>query len=162
MIQMLGFEYFTGAEAKMRVGLAIICILFGAFGWLGQLISGINYPMAQRLGLQESNEGTDPLFRCAETNSARWDSLVLWTLVAAGVLMLMDHPWWPVLSLVAGGIYLDAAGREFAKSLSLHKSGVRIGTWKEMKTAKVFFVSMCVIALLVLAQAMWFLAAGLK
>lgn len=146
----------------MRVGLAIICILYGAFGWLGQLISGINYPMAQRLGLQESDEGTDPLFRRAEANAARWDSLVLWTLVAAGALMLMDHPWWPVLSLVAGGIYLDAAGRESAKYLSLYKSGVGIGAPKQMKIAKVFFASMFLVALLVLTYAMWFLAARLK
>lgn len=146
----------------MRVTLAIICILYGAFGWLGQLISGLNYPLAQRLGLQEGNEGTDPLFRGAEGNAARWDALVLWTLVAAGVLMLMDHPWWPILSLVAGGIYLDGAGRESAKYLSLHKSGVRIGTSKQVKTAQVFFVSMFLVALLVLADAMWFLAARLK
>ena len=146
----------------MRVGLAIVCIVYGAFGWLGQLISGINYPMAQRLGLQESNERTDPLFRRAEANAARWDSLVLWTLVAAGILMFMDHPWWPILSLVAGGIYLDGAGRESAKYLSLHKSGVRIGTSRQMKIAMVFFASMFFVALLVLAYTMWFLAAQLK
>ena len=146
----------------MRVGLGIICILYGAFGWLGQLISGLNYPLAQRLGLQESSEGTDPLFRCAEANTARWDSLVLWTLMAAGALMVMDHPWWPVLSLVAGGIYLDGAGRESMKYLSLHKSGVRIGTSKQMKIAKVFFASMFLVALLVLAYAMWFLSTRLK
>jgi hypothetical protein len=92
----------------MRVALAITCILYGALGWLGQLISGINCPMVQRLGLQESNEGTAPLFRRAEANTARWGSLVLWTLVASGVLMLMNHPWWPMLSLVAGAIYLGA------------------------------------------------------
>ncbi len=146
----------------MRVALAIICILYGAFGWLGQLISGIDYPMAQRLGLQESDEGTDLLFRHAEANAARWDSLVLWTLVAAGVLMLIDHPWWPSLSLVAGGIYLDGAGRESAKYMSLHKSGVRIGTSKQVRIAKIFFASMFLVALLVLTHAMWFLAVRLK
>ncbi len=146
----------------MRVALAIICILYGAFGWLGQLISGINYPMAQRLGLQESDEGTDLLFRHAEANTARWDALVLWTLVAAGILMLMEHPWWPILSLVAGSIYLDGAGRESAKYMGLHKSGVRIGTAKQVRVAKVFFASMFLVALLVLADALWFLAARLE
>lgn len=146
----------------MRVALAVICILYGAFGWLGQSLSGVNYPMAQRLGLQESDEGTDPLFRRAEVNTARWDSLVLWTLAAAGVLMLINHPWWPILSLVAGGIYLDAAGRESAKYISLRKGGVRIGTSKQVKIAKVSFASMFFVALLVLAYAMWSLAAQLK
>jgi hypothetical protein len=146
----------------MRIGLAIICILYGAFGWLGQLISGLNYPMAQRLGLQEGNEGTGPLFRCAEANTARWDSVVLWTLGAAGVLMLMNHPWWPVLSLIAGAIYLDTAGRESAKYLSFYKSGIRIGTSKQMKIAKVFFASMFLVAILILAYTIWFLDARLR
>ena len=32
--------------------------------------------------------------------------------MAAGLLMLWDHPWWPFAALVAGGVYIDAAGRE--------------------------------------------------
>lgn len=146
----------------MRVALGMVCILYGGLGWVGQLISGINYPMAQRLGLQESNEGTDPLFRCDAVNTARWDALVLWSLAAAGVLMLMNHPWWPILSLVAGAIYLDGAGRESVKYMSLHKSGVRIGTAKQVKIAKGFLASMFLVGLVVLAYAMWFLAARLQ
>ena len=132
-------------------------MLFGGIGWVGQLISGINYPLAQRLGLQEKSEGTDPLFQRAETNAARWDSFVLWTLLAAGILMLINNHWWPYVSLVAGGIYLDGAGREVAKCISLSKEGIRIGTPKDLKIAKVFFIAMSVIALWVIIYAIWFL-----
>jgi len=141
----------------MRIVLGIICVLFGGIGWVGQLISGINYPLAQRLGLQEKSEGTDPLFQRAETNAARWDSFVLWTLLAAGILMLINNHWWPYVSLVAGGIYLDGAGREVAKCISLSKEGIRIGTPKDLKIAKVFFIAMSVIALWVIIYAIWFL-----
>ena len=58
----------------------------------------------------------------------------------------------------AGGIYLDTAGRETAKYISLHKSGVRIGAAQDLKVAAFFFVLMSVIALWVLIYALWFLA----
>lgn len=141
----------------MRIVLGIICVLFGGIGWLAQVISGINYPLAQRLGLQEKSEGTDPLFRRAESNTARWDSLVLWTLLAAGILMLTNNYWWPYLSLVAGGIYLDGAGREVAKYISLRKCSIRIGTPKDLRIAAVFFITMVIIALWAIIYSIWFL-----
>lgn len=137
----------------MRIVLGIICVIFGGIGWIGQLISGINYPLAQRWGLQEKSEGTDPLYQRAETNAARWDSFILWTLLAAGILMLLNHAWWPLLALVAGGIYLDGAGREFAKCVSLRKGGIRIGTQRDLKVAAFFFICMAAIALWVIGYA---------
>ena len=126
--------------------------------WVGQLISGINYPLAQRLGLQEKSDGTETLFRLAEINAAKWDSFVLWTLAAAGILMLLNNSWWPYLSLVAGGIYLDAAGREAAKCIALSRGGVRIGTTKDLKIAAAFFSIMAAIALWVIIYAIWSIA----
>ena len=40
----------------------------------------------------------------AEHNAARWDSLVLWIMIAAGALMLLDHSWWPFVGLVAAAM----------------------------------------------------------
>lgn len=144
----------------MRTIVAVIGIVFGAFGWVGQTISTVNYPLAQRFGLQEADEGTDPLFRRAEANAARWDAIVLWTLPVAGVAMLVDHPWWPWLALIAGGIYLDGAGRESAKYVSLSAEGVRIGTPRDNRTSVAFFTTMFLVAVLVIGYALWFLAVG--
>ena len=141
----------------MRIILGIICVLFGGFGWVGQVISGINYPLAQRLGLQEKSDGTEPLFRRVETNAARWDSFVLWTLLASGVLMLTNNSWWPYLSLIAGGIYLDTVGREVAKLLSMSEEDIRIGTPKDLKNVAVFFLIMFVIAIWIISYSLWFL-----
>ena len=141
----------------MRIVLGVVCVVFSGFGWLGQVISVINYPLAQRLGLQEKSENTDPLFQQAEINTAKWDSLVTWTLLAAGILMLMDHYWWPYLSLIAGGIYLDAGGRETAKCLSLRKNGIRMGTSKDIKILFSFFTLMIAVGLWVIIYSMWFL-----
>ena len=143
----------------MKTVLGVVCVLFGGFGWLGQTISWINFPLAQKLGLQEKSAGTDPLFRLAELNAARWDSCVLWSLIGAGVLMLIDNPWWPHVSLVAGGVYLDTAGREAAKYMSLRNGGVRVGDSKEVKTALFFYGLLAVIALWVIVFALGALAA---
>lgn len=147
---------------KMRIVLGIICVLFGGIGWVGQVISGINYPLAQRLGLQEKSEGTDRLFQRAEINAARWDSLVLWTLPAAGILLLSNHHWWPYLSLIAGGIYLDGAGREAAKCMSLFKGGIRIGSPKDLRIAAIFFSAMLLIAFWVIIYSIWFLVGQVR
>jgi len=146
----------------MKIFLGLVCVIFGGVGWIGQLISGINFQLAQRWGLQEKSCGTDPLFRRAEKNAARWDSFVLWTLMAAGILMLIDNSWWPFLSLLAGGIYLDGAGREGAKYLSLHREGVRIGTSRDLMRDAIFFTAMAVISLWTMIYALWFITTKLN
>jgi hypothetical protein len=144
----------------MRIVLGLFFVFFGLFGWVGQLISGVHYSLAQKLGLQEKSEGTDPLFRLAERNTARWDTFVLWTLPLAGVLMLLNNPWWPYVALVAGGIHVDAGGRELAKSLGLRKGGVAIGTPKDWTIAKAFLSVLALIGLVTIAYALWALGTG--
>ena len=142
----------------MRIVLGIICVLFGGIGWGGQVISAINYPLAQRLGLQEKSESTDPLFRRVEINIARWDSFVLWTLLASGILMLTNNPWWSYLLLITGGIYLDTVGREIVNLWSLSQEGIRIGTPKDLKNVGFFLLTMFAIAIWVIIYSLWFLA----
>lgn len=142
----------------MTTVLGIICVLFGGFSWLAQLVSAVNFPLAQRLGLQEKSEGTDALYQQAELNSARWDVAVLWILPAAGILMLSGHHWWPYLGLLAGGIYLDGAGREAAKYTSLKKSGVRLGNPREYWITLVYFVVMFLVGLGVVIYSLFYLA----
>ncbi len=139
----------------MQIILGLVCVLFGALGWIGQTISAINFPLAQKLGLQEQSEDTDPLYRRAELKTARWDAVVLWSMVAAGFLMLFDHAWWPYVSLVASGIYLDTSGREAAKYLSLLGGGVKTGTAKEKRTALSLYGIMAVISLWLMIYAAW-------
>jgi hypothetical protein len=122
----------------MRIALGILALLFGLVGFLGQLVSAVEFRLAQRLGLQEGNEETEPLYRRLELNTARWDLFVLWTLPVAGVLMLGGHAWWPYVALVAGGVSADAGGRETAKLLGLRAQGIRIGSAREVRTGLVF------------------------
>ena len=132
----------------------IVCVIFGLVCVIGQLISVINFDLAQRLGLQERNDATEPLYRQLELNTARWDLVVLWTLPAAGALMLVDHAWWPYLALIAGGVHVDTAGRETAKVLGLSGHGVKTGSLKETRLFFGFLGTMFLIGV-------WCVALGL-
>jgi hypothetical protein len=141
----------------MLIVTGIIALLVGLLA-LGQLISVVDFELAQQLGLQEKADETDPLFRRLELNTAWWDQVVLWLLPLAGVLMLMDHSWWPYVALVAGGVYVDAAGREAAKWLGLGSEGIRTGAEKAVRVAMGAFSVMFVTGLWVIVYAVSVLA----
>ena len=111
------------------VGLAWAIV--GILLYVGQLISIVNFPLAQRLGLQEKPGNADPLASRLELMTARWDLAWLWVPPVAGILMLMGHRWWPAACLIAGGAYVDTGGREWAKVLGLRAHGVPIGSARE-------------------------------
>ncbi len=134
----------------IRITIGLLCLLFGAFGWFTQLISWTAPALARRLGFQEGERDTDPLYRTAEWWTALWDTLVLWTLAAAGLLIMVRHPFAPWLSLIAAGILLDAGGREAAKYAALRRSGVRTGTPAQLRRAAAAYLSMILLSLILL------------
>ena len=122
-----------------------LLITFGGALYVAQIISSINFPLAQRLGIQEKAETSDALLQRSERYTAYWDLFTLLWMPVAGILMVIDHPYWPIMSLIGGAIYLDTAGREAAKSLSFRHEGIKTGTDKERQ---VFFASLIVMALM--------------
>ncbi len=107
--------------------------LVGALLYLGQLVSSVNFPLAQQWGLQEKAENTDPLTNELELRTAWWDLPTLWVAPVACGLFLMNHPAWPVLALIGGGIYFDCGGREAFKVRGLAARGVRTGSDSERR-----------------------------
>lgn len=138
----------------MTVALGIVALLVGSLVFIGQLISALDFELAQRLGLQEKDEETDPLHRRLELSTARWDLLVLWTLPLAGVVMLIDTSWWPWVALIAGGIYVDTGGRESFKLLALRAEGVGVGTEREVRTGLGFLALLAAVGLALVAHAL--------
>lgn len=111
-------------------------ITAGSLLYAGQVISVLNFPLAQRLGLQESPDAADPLSSRLELMTARCDIVLLWMPPAAGLLVLLDHVWWPPAYLLAGGICMDTGGREWAKIQGLTAHGVQIGSAREARVLK--------------------------
>lgn len=111
----------------------------------------VGFALAQRLGLQEKAVQADPLYSRLEKNAARWDLFSFWPAPLAGLLMLLDHPWWPFLGLVAGGLLMDTGGREAAKFLGLREQGVGVGAAGERRLAIAVFAVLCAAGLFLIA-----------
>ena len=134
----------------MQEIIGLILIIFGGSLYLAQIISSINFSLAQKLGLQENSETSDPLLLRSERYTAYWDILTLIWLPVAGYLMIINHYLWPVLLLTGGAIYFDTAGREAVKSLSFRHEGVKIGTTKEQRLFFSSYILMMIIATFVI------------
>jgi hypothetical protein len=105
----------------------IVVVLFGLLGWGGQLISFVAPAAAGRLGLTEPEETVDPVFWADVRAEALWDSLVLWPLPLAGVLILAGCTWWPPVALLGGGMYLYFAGRGVFQRVAMQRRGISVG-----------------------------------
>ena len=134
----------------MQIALGWVMIVFGGTLYLAQLISSVNFSFAQRLGIQEKAEASDPLLQRSEQYTAYWDLISLVWLPAAGVLMVMNHHLWPIISLVGGVIYLDTAGREAVKNLSFRHEGLKMGSVSQQRVFLASYIVMAVIAVVVI------------
>lgn len=134
----------------MQIIIGWILIIFGGGLYLAQIISSINFPLAQRLGIQEKAETSDALLQRSERYTAYWDLLTLLWLPVAGILMVVNHRWWPIISLIGGSIYLDTAGREAVKSQSFRHEGLKVGTAKEQQVFFASYIVMAIIAIIVI------------
>jgi len=127
----------------VQVAIGWVLLIFGGALYLAQVISSVNFELAQRLGIQENPEDTDPILQRSERYTAYWDLVTLGWLPLAGMLMIADHQWWPIVSLIGGAIYLDTSGREAVKNISFRHEGINTGTDKQKK---IFFASYIVMA----------------
>ena len=135
----------------MQVAIGWGLILSGGALYLAQIISSINFGLAQRLGIQEKPGVTASLLQRSERYTAYWDLVALIWLPLSGVLMIIDHEWWPVVGLIGGAIYFDASGREAAKYISLRHEGVKMGTEKQQRIFFSTYIVMAVIAISLIA-----------
>ena len=118
--------------------------------YLAQVISSVNFSFAQSLGIQEKAGVSDPLLRRSERYTAYWDLVSLVWFPTAGILMVINHHLWPIISLVSGVIYFDAAGREAIKNLSFRHEGMKMGTVNEQRVFFASYIVMVAIAIVVI------------
>ena len=95
--------------------------------WLGQTISALSPRLAVKLGLTERESDVDPAFYADVRGEAIWDMVILWVLPVAGILLILNSPWWVYFGLVGGGMYLYFAGRGIVVRVVMQRRGIRIG-----------------------------------
>ena len=142
----------TGEDVQQLIGWLLI--IFPGILFVGQIISSVNFSLAQRLGLQENPNETDPLLQRAEKYIAYWDLVTMGWLPLSGILMVINNSAWPLVAFFGSAIYLDAAGREAAKILSFKHEGIRIGSLKQQRFFFSTYIIMAVISIVVLAYSL--------
>ena len=126
----------------------ILLIAFGFIAWGGQVLSAVTPRLAEQLGLTEPEAEVNTAFYADVLGEARWDSLTLWTLPFAGILIILNSPIWVYFGLVGGSMYLYFAGRAIFTRIVLKRKGVRIG---KPELVKIYFIFLTLLGLIGLA-----------
>ena len=138
----------------MNIVWGVVLIIFTlVVCWLGQVIVVTAPKLATRFGIMEPEADVDPAFFADVRGEAMWDALVLWTLPVAGLLLILESPWWAYFGLVGGGMYLYFAGRGIAQRLSMQRRGIRIGKPAQLKLFYIVLALWGLIAVLTIVMA---------
>ena len=121
--------------------------------WLGQVINALSPALAARLGLTEPESDVDQTFYVDGRGEAIWDALILWILPVAGILLILNSPWWVYFGLVGGGMYLYFAGRMIIVRLVMQRRGIRIGKPETVKLYNVVLTLWGLIAVVTIVMA---------
>lgn len=123
------------------VGLSLLC-------WGGQTISWLNPDLAVRWSLMEAEDDVEPTYWADIRGEAVWDALTLWTMVVAGVLLIIDNSAWPYFGLIGGGMYVYFAGRGILTRMAMRRRGLRIGDTSNVQLGLAFLAIWGVMGLL--------------
>ena len=113
------------------VALSLLC-------WGGQVISWFAPATAVRLTLMEAEDTVEPTYFADVRGEALWDTLTLWTMVVAGVLLTLDVSAWAYFGLVGGGMYVYFAGRGIVTRRAMQQRGYRVGVAQNVKLGYLF------------------------
>lgn len=137
----------------MNVVWGVVLIVVGMLAWAGQAYSWLSPLSAARLGLTETEEAVEPAFWADVRGEAAWDTLTLWTLVVAGVLLIADVGVWAPFGLVGGGMYAYFGGRGIFTRLTMRRRGLRIGAPGSVTSALVFLGVWLVVGVITIVAA---------
>ena len=137
----------------MNIIWGAILTIFSMLGWRGQVITAFSPKVAVRLGITEPESDVDPTFYIDVRGESVWDTMILWTLPVAGILLMLNNSLWAYFGLVGGGMYLYFAGRGITVRLVMQRHGIRIGKPKTLAAIYVFLILWVLIAVVTIIMA---------
>ncbi len=96
----------------------------------------------------------EPTYWADIRGEAAWDGLTLWTMVVAGILLIVDHSAWTSFGLVGGGMYVYFSGRGILTRLAMQRRGLRIGSPQSVRVGLSFLSIWGVMSLAVIVAAL--------
>ena len=137
----------------MNIIWGAILTIFSLLGWIGQAITAFSPKLAVKLGMTEPESEVDPTFYVDVRGESVWDTMILWTLPVAGILLMLNNSLWAYFGLVGGGMYLYFAGRGITVRLAMRRRGIRIGMPKTLAAIYVFLILWALIAVVTIIMA---------
>ena len=137
----------------MDVIWGVIVLVISLIGWLGQAITAFSPELAARWGVTEPEDDVDSTFYADVHGEAYWDTLTIWTLPVAGLLLILNSSAWPYFGLVGGGMYLYFAGRGMVVRWIMQRRAIRIGKPETLKTIYVFLTVWGLVGVITIAMA---------
>lgn len=119
----------------MEVVAGVVIVVLSLPCWVGQAISWFSPPIGERWGLTEAEESVDSVYYGDIRGEALWDTLTLWTMPLAGLLLILGSDAWPYFGLIAGGMYTYFSGRGVATRQAITNRGGRIGAPNDQRVA---------------------------
>ena len=139
----------------MNVFWGIVVVALSLLAWGGQTVSWIAPDLAARLGLMEPEDSVEPTYWADIRGEAPLDFITLWTMVVAGVLLILDNSAWAYFGLVGGGMYVYFAGRGIFTRVAMQHRGFRVGNPLNLKIGYAFLVVWGLMGLIVIAAAVF-------
>jgi hypothetical protein len=122
----------------MQIFWGIVVLALSLLCWGGQAVVCWAPTVGVKLGLSEAEADVELTFWADVRGEALWDFFTLWTLVVAGVLLIIDDTAWAYFGLVGGGMYVYFAGRGVLTRAAMLRRGLRIGTPRGVKVVFAF------------------------
>jgi len=121
--------------------------------WIGQIIISFFPKVAEKINIIEPKSGVDKTYYLDMRGSAIWDSISLWTLPLAGILLILNNNLWTYFGLIGGSMYLYFVGRAIASNLKLHRNEINIGRSNKLKVKYMILSIWGIIALVTIFMA---------
>ena len=137
----------------MQTLLGTVVVALSLLCWGGQLIAWLAPGTAVKLSLMEAEEDVETSFWADARGEVVWDALTLWTMVIAGILVIIDEPAWAYFGLVGGGMYVYFAGRGILTRLAMQRRGLKIGTTANVRLGLTFLAVWGVMGLITIVAA---------
>lgn len=135
----------------MKVFLGMAVASLSLLAWGGQTIAWLIPDLAVKWSLMEAEGDVEPTYWADIRGEAAWDAFTLWTMVVAGVLLIIDNSAWPYFGLVGGGMFVYFAGRGILTRLAMQQRGLRIGAPSSVRIGSVFLAIWGLMGLITIA-----------
>lgn len=137
----------------MQLLWGLIVVTLSLLAWGSQFITWVAPRAGARFHFTASDDAGEPSYWIDFRGEAPFASLTLWTMVVAGVLMILDIQEWAYFGLVGGGMYIYFAGGAIFTRIAARRAGVPLGTLLNHKLRYTLLVLWALMGLITIAAA---------